>query len=142
VRADANTVLAFDYGLRHIGIAVGNRELQSSQPLCIIKAKDGVPNWTDLARLLDEWRPGLGVVGHPLNMDGTESEMSLRAAKFSRQLEGRFALDVVLVDERLSSREAKAQAREAGHRGDYSKQPIDDQAAALILASFWEREGS
>jgi putative Holliday junction resolvase len=79
------------------------------------------------------------VVGQPLNMDGSESELSRLAGKFGRRLEGRYGLSVDYMDERLSSFEAKQQLREAGHRGDYRKNPVDDLAAQLILQSWLNR---
>ena len=81
----------------------------------------------------------MAVVGQPLNMDGSDSEMSMLAAKFSRRLEGRYQLPVTMHDERLSSFEAKSELREAGHDGDFQKSPPDATAARLILES-WLRE--
>ena len=130
------TAIGFDYGLRQIGVAIGNRELGTCQPLTVIRARDGAPDWEAVGRCLEEWQPGIAIVGQPLNMDGTKSEMSHRAQRFARQLEGRYQLAVDMVDERLSSREAKEQAREKGHRGDYKRDPIDADAAAIILQSW------
>jgi putative Holliday junction resolvase len=129
-------VLALDFGLRHIGVAVGNTFSRTAQPLTIIKAKDGVPDWTALSSLAREWRPDRIVVGLPINMDGSPSELSERASKFARQVEGRIGVVVSLVDERLSSREAKRSALAEGHRGDFAAEPIDDQAAAIILSTW------
>jgi putative Holliday junction resolvase len=134
-RASA-TVLGFDYGLRNIGVAVGNRELGTCQPLTVVRARDGAPDWDAISRCIEEWQPGLAVVGEPLNMDGSTSDMSTRAQRFARQLEGRYQITTVLVDERLSSREAKQQAFEQGHRGDFGEKPIDADAAALILQTW------
>ena len=130
------TVIAIDYGLRNMGVAVGNTVSRTAQPLTIIGARDGVPDWGALTKLIEEWQPNRVIVGHPLNMDGTESDMGLRAQKFARQVEGRLNIKVTMVDERLSSREAKALAREAGHPGDFSNEPVDDQAAAIILTTW------
>ena len=130
------TVIAIDFGLRNLGIAVGNTVSNTARPLTVMRARDGKPDWEALTSLLAEWQPDRVLVGHPLNMDGTESEMGLRAKKFSRQVEGRLNITVTMVDERLSSREAKALAREAGHPGDFSSEPIDDQAAAIILTTW------
>jgi putative Holliday junction resolvase len=115
---------------------VGNGETGTSQPLITLRARDGIPDWIQIGQLLDEWQPGLLVVGQPLNMDGSESEMSRLAAKFGRRLEGRSGLPVELVDERLSSFEAKQQLHEAGHSGNYRKNPVDALAAQLILQSY------
>ena len=134
--AEHETVIAIDFGLRNLGIAVGNTVSNTARPLTVMRARDGKPDWETLTSLLAEWKPDRVLVGHPLNMDGTESEMGLRAKKFSRQVEGRLNITVTMVDERLSSREAKALAREAGHPGDFSNEPVDDQAAAIILTTW------
>lgn len=137
------TVVAFDYGLRQIGVAVGNCLLATTQPLAVLTAREGVPDWDQIAELFREWQPQLVVVGEPLNMDGSPSELSERAHRFSRRLHGRFGLPVEMVDERLSSFEAKENCREQGHRGDYKAQPIDSYAAELILQTWLnERSGS
>ncbi|MCB1700323.1 MAG: Holliday junction resolvase RuvX [Pseudomonadales bacterium] len=130
------TVVAFDFGLRQIGVAVGNCLLLSSQPLAIIRAKDGIPDWSAIEQLIQEWRPDLLIVGDPINMDGSDSPLSERARKFGRRLHGRLGLRVEMVDERLSSFEAKQLSRERGHRGDYKRQPIDSQAAELVLQTW------
>ena len=130
------TVLAIDYGLRNIGVAVGNTLSRTAQPLAIINARDGVPDWDVLAKVIEEWQPHRVVVGHPLNMDGTESDINQRVMKFARQVEGRYQRIVTLVDERLSSREAKAVALASGHDGDFAAKPIDDEAAAIILSTW------
>jgi putative Holliday junction resolvase len=130
------TVMAFDFGLRQIGVAMGNCLLGTTQPLPIVKAKDGQPEWAALEALIDEWRPDLVVVGDPLNMDGSASELSALAAKFARRLHGRLGLEVAMIDERLSSFEAKHNSREQGHRGNYKRQPVDSLAAELILKTW------
>lgn len=133
------TVMAFDFGLRQIGVAVGNCLLQTSQPLAILRAREGVPDWQAVTRLIDEWGPDLLVVGDPLNMDGSDSKLGERARKFARRLHGRLGLPIAMVDERLSSFEAKQNSREQGHRGDFRQQPVDSYAAELILQT-WLRE--
>lgn len=129
-------VMAFDWGLRNIGVAVGNRLLGTSEPLTTVKARDGIADWQAIAALLEEWQPECLVVGEPLNMDGSDAEITPRARKFSRQLQGRFGVSVELIDERLSSHEAKLQARDSGHRGDYRNNPIDAHAAHIILQTW------
>jgi putative Holliday junction resolvase len=124
--------MAFDYGLRRIGVAVGNGTVGTSQPLTVLSAKDGVPDWNRLGALVQEWEPELLLVGDPLNMDGSVSELALRARRFGRRLHGRLQLPVELVDERLSSVEARQQRREAGDRGG----PVDSYAAELILRTW------
>ncbi|MFT7287690.1 MAG: putative Holliday junction resolvase [Halieaceae bacterium] len=108
----------------------------TTQPLKILRAREGQPDWSEVEKLFREWEPDLLIVGDPLNMDGSVSELAQRARKFSRRLHGRFAVDVALVDERLSSFAVKQEQREAGHSGDYRKQPIDSLAAELILRDW------
>jgi putative Holliday junction resolvase len=130
------SIMAFDYGLRHIGVAVGNTSLGTAQALPVLLARDGVPDWGALGAVVSEWQPDLLVVGDPLNMDGSAGEIAERARRFARQLHGRLGLPVELVDERLSSVAAKEELRAQGHRGDYRKVPADSIAARLILQTW------
>ena len=125
--------MAFDWGLKRIGVAVGNTLLATCEPLCVLNARDGVPNWASIAELFKEWQPEQLVVGDPLNMDDSVAEITRRARRFSRQLEGRFNLPVSLIDERLTSREARIQLEEQGlpYHG-----AVDAHAAQLILQSW------
>ena len=134
------SAIAFDYGLRNIGVAIGQSLTQSASELPAMKARDGVPNWQEVQKLLKEWQPRKVVLGLPLNMDGSESEMSKRARKFGQRLHGRFGCDIAFVDERLSSHEAKGIARAEGHKGDYGDHPIDSLAATIILKSWWQQD--
>lgn len=141
MKKSQRTVMAFDFGLRQIGVAMGNSLLGTTQPLPILRAKDGLPEWRVLEDLVDTWRPDLLVVGDPIHMDGSDSELSEQASKFARRLHGRLGLEVAMVDERLSSFEAKYNSREQGHRGDFKRQPVDSLAAELILRT-WLAENS
>jgi putative Holliday junction resolvase len=136
VKKSRRTIMAFDFGLRQIGVATGNCLLGTTQPLPILRAKNGIPEWHVLDALVGDWKPDLIIVGEPLNMDGSESELSALAGKFARRLHGRLGLAVTLVDERLSSYEAKTISREQGHRGDFKRQPVDSIAAELILQTW------
>lgn len=129
--------LAFDYGTRQIGVAVGQTLTGSAEPLVNLRARDGIPDWEQIGKLIKEWKPDILIVGLPLNMDGSESEMSVRASKFARRLEGRFQLPAQCVDERLSTFEAKQQLRDQ-HRtpGSYRENPVDSLAAALLLETW------
>jgi len=129
-------LIAFDFGLRQIGVATGNTISSVASELTTLNAREGKPNWDEVEKLLREWKPDLCLVGLPLNMDGTESELSDRARKFARKIEGRFNLTTEMVDERLSSFEAKGLAKEEGHKGDYKAAPID-ALAARILVEQW-----
>lgn len=133
----ATTALAFDFGLQSIGVAYGQSLTGQAQELSPLKARDGIPNWGYIENLLREWKPDKVIVGLPLNMDDTESELSRLSRKFGRRLEGRFSASVEFMDERLSSFEAKQEAKERGHKGDYKKQPVDSIAARLILESWF-----
>lgn len=133
---DIKQLVAFDFGLRQIGVATGNTISSVASELTTLNAKNGVPDWNQVGKILSEWKPQLVLVGLPLNMDGTDSELSSRASKFARQIEGRFGAKFEMVDERLSSFEAKGLAREEGHRGDYKAAPID-ALAARILVDQW-----
>ena len=125
-------MLAFDYGLRRIGVAVGNPLGATTRALAPLPARDGVPDWEAVRRLLTEWAPSLALVGLPLNMDGTPSAMSERAARFARRLHGRFGIRCELVDERLSSFEARGRLRDGGQRAS-----VDSVAACVILEGWF-----
>ena len=135
----AQTVLAFDYGTRHIGVAVGQSITCTAQPLKSLKANDGIPNWDDIEKLIKEWQPDLLVVGLPLNMDGSPSAMTTRTEKFSRRLHGRWGLEVINMDERLSSFEAKGEIIEHSGSRDFKKQNVDSISAKLILESWFNQ---
>jgi len=129
-------ILAFDFGLRQIGVAVGSIPFATSEPLTVLPAREGQPNWTSVADLIEEWQPQVILVGDPLNMDGSTSELGRRAKKFAQRLHGRFGVDVTMVDERLTSFAVKSEQREAGHRGDFRRDPVDSLAAELILRDW------
>jgi putative Holliday junction resolvase len=124
--------MGFDFGMGKIGIAVGQAITGSATPLTILKARDGVPNWQQVEQLINEWQPALLVVGLPLNMDGSDSEMSRLAEKFSRKLHGRFNIPVDTMDERLTSFEAAQYAEK--------DQLVDAIAARLILESWFKSQ--
>ena len=119
-------VLAFDFGLRHIGLAVGQSVTRTANRLTTLRANAGIPVWPALDDVVVEWQPDLMIVGLPLNMDDSESAMSERARQFAERLRKRYDARVELVDERLSSFEAK------------QIDPDDDHAvAAQLIAETW-----
>jgi len=122
------TIFAFDFGVKRIGVAMGNTMIRQAQPVKVISAIDNATRFADIGALLDEWKPARLVVGLPMHPDGAEHEMTARARKFANQLNGRFNLPVELVDERYSS--AVISAR----RGEV----IDDRAAAIILQQYFD----
>lgn len=139
-RSAAVTLLAFDYGLRRIGIAVGQSLTATASPLPAIMARDGVPDWRAIEGLVNEWQPAAFVVGVPYNMDGSRQEMTDRAERFGRQLHGRFHLPVHAIDETLSSIAAEERLRDArreGRRGRIQKPDIDSAAACVLLESWF-----
>lgn len=134
--------LSFDFGVKRFGVAKGNKLLGTATELSPIKAKDGIPDWGIIDKLIAEWRPDGIVVGLPLNMDGSESEMSLRAKKFGKRMKGRFNLPVEMMDERLSSFEAKQYVKENSDRyTDFGEHSVDGAAACLILESWFSGSG-
>lgn len=130
------SVLAFDYGTKNIGVAKGLTLTNSASELPPLKAKDGIPDWTQIEKLLNEWKPDLVLVGLPLNMDGSESELSTRARKFGNRVHGRFGVKVEFVDERLSSFEAKGEVMARGGSRDYRNNPVDSIAARIVLEGW------
>jgi putative Holliday junction resolvase len=139
-RTGQRLILGFDFGTRRIGVAVVNELIGNARELPALPARDGIPDWQQVAALVKEWQPDLFVVGLPLNMDGSESVMSTRARKFGNRLYGRFGVLCEMADERGSTREAKAIAKEAGHRGNYRAESVDGIAAVLILESWLARQ--
>ena len=141
--AKHQTLLCFDFGLKQIGVAYGQTLTAAARGLTIIKASDGAPDWSQVTEVISEWKPSLLLVGLPLNMDGTASELSERTRRFARRLQGRYNIDVQMVDERLTSREAKSMLQEEqrsgarkGKMSDLTK--IDHLAAALLLQTWLE----
>jgi putative Holliday junction resolvase len=133
------TLLAFDYGTKNIGVATGQTITSSANSLPPLKAKDGVPDWLQVEKLIQEWNPDLVLVGLPLNMDNSESELCVRARKFANRIHGRFGAKVEMVDERLTSFEAKGEVMSRGGSRDYKHNPVDSIAARLILEAWLER---
>ncbi|OWW19963.1 Holliday junction resolvase RuvX [Noviherbaspirillum denitrificans] len=121
------TVLCFDFGLKRIGVAVGNTLIRQAQPLSIISAATNDAKFAELGALINEWKPALCVVGLPLHPDGAEHEMTVRCRRFANQLNGRFGVATALVDERYSS------AVIAQKRGE----AVDAQSAAIILQQYF-----
>jgi putative Holliday junction resolvase len=134
----ANAVLCFDFGTKTIGVAFGQSITQTATPLSDLKAKDGVPNWDQIKKIIDEWQPNLLVVGLPLNMDGSFSAISQRAKKFANRLHGRFGLPIAMADERLSSFEAKGEIIAQTGSRDFKKNNVDSLAAKIILESWFK----
>ena len=121
-------VFGFDFGVKRIGIAMGNTLTGQAQPLTVIKAIDNATRFQVISDLINEWKPARLIVGEPRHPDGAEHDMTLRARRFANQLHGRFSLPIDLVDERYSS------AVIPQKRGEI----IDAQAAAIILQQYFD----
>lgn len=134
------TVLGFDYGTKSIGIAIGQSLTGTARPLRSIKAVDGIPKWEEIEQLINEWQPQLLIIGLPLNMDGSEQEITQRAKKFANRLHGRFAIPIAHQDERLTTADAKARLFEFGGYKALSKEQIDAMSAVLIIESYFESQ--
>lgn len=129
-------ILAFDFGLARIGVAVGQSITNTANPLPTLFAKEGIPDWTIVEKLIKEWQPKRLLVGEPFNMDNSDQEITLRARKFANRLHGRFGLPVDMIDERLTSAAAREEIFESGGFKKLKKTQIDSIAAALILESW------
>ena len=140
----APSVLAFDFGLQRIGVAVGEPELGTAHPLAAIAAQSGTGRLSAIGELVSEWQPALLVVGRPLDEDGSPHEMTRRAERFARQLEGRFHLPVRLVDERYSTAEVESRMRAAYGRQRTAElargKALDSQAAQLLLEQYFDEQ--
>ncbi|HEY2678493.1 MAG TPA: Holliday junction resolvase RuvX [Steroidobacteraceae bacterium] len=136
-------LMAFDFGLRRIGVACGDTVSRSAAPLGAVAVDPGGPRWADVAALIRAWQPDMAVVGLPYNVDDSESSMTRAARDFATELTRRYALEVVLVDERYSSLEAEARlqaARASGRRRRRVAKADVDAAAACVILERWFSE--
>lgn len=135
------TALAFDFGERRIGVAVGDAEQGFAHPLTTIQAQTTDDRFAAIARLLEEWRPAQLVVGLPTHADGSPHAMTQLARRFAQRLKGRYGLPVWLVDERHTSLVAESLLEEAGLKGRRQKPVLDQVAAQAILQAWFEQQG-
>ena len=134
---EAKTLIAFDFGEKRIGTAIGQTVTRTATPLETIPVRGTRPDWSAIARLIDTWKPDALVVGLPLNMDGTDQWITARARRFANRLHARSGLPVHLADERLSTREAWTRLIESGSRRDGP----DPVAAQIILEGWFAEDG-
>ncbi|MBD1580899.1 Holliday junction resolvase RuvX [Pseudoalteromonas sp. S16_S37] len=137
-RPGERTVMGFDFGTKSIGIAVGQELTGTATSLGAVKAKDGIPNWSDIATHIEQWQPDLLVVGLPLNMDGTNQQVTFSAKKFANRLHNNYRLPVETQDERLTTADAKARLFEQGGYRNLGKGNVDSMSAVIILESYFE----
>jgi putative Holliday junction resolvase len=128
------TVLGFDFGMRHIGVAVGQSITKTARGLAVITAHQGIPDWKKIATLITQWHPDALIVGLPLDMEDKETQITKAAKQFGQQLFQHFQLPIHYIDEKLSSREARTLLMEK--REKLEKNKIDKMAAQLILESW------
>ncbi len=130
--------MSFDFGLKRIGVAVGQTVTKTAHPEGMIPAENGEPRWDLLESMIKKWRPKALVVGVPLNMDGTEQKMTLNARAFIDKLKDKCGLPVFGVDERLTTVEARARIFESGGYKALKKTSIDAVAAKILLEAWLE----
>jgi putative Holliday junction resolvase len=138
--SELRTFLGFDFGMKNIGVAVGQELTKTANPLTVIKAREGIPNWDQIKTLLDQWSPQLLVVGLPLNMDGSEQEMTAAARRFGNRLNGRFHIPVDWQDERLTTFEALDQLGIRSKMQSNKREEVDRISAQLILQSWLNQQ--
>ena len=127
-------IVAFDYGEKKIGVAVGQTETNTSSPLQIIFNNNDQVNWNEISVLLDEWKPELIIIGKPLNMDGTDSEIMKKVDKFFQKLKSTYEAECQYVDERLTTFEAREILKEN------VKDFVDANAAKILIDNWFNKE--
>lgn len=128
--------LAFDFGMRRIGVAVGQRLTATATPLAPLYAKEGEPKWEEIANLIKRWEPAALVVGVPVHLDGTEQKITLAAQQFIAKLHKRFGLPVYAAEERLTTKAARERIFDAGGYRALQQESVDSLAAKLILEEW------
>jgi len=138
------TIIAFDFGLKRTGVAVGNTLTGSASPTCTLQSRNEQPDWQGISRLFDEWKPERLVVGMPTELDGSESPLTKRINRFCNQLNGRYNLPVDQENEQFTSIEAAArlkQLRQSGRKKKVMKEEVDKIAASIILENWMQKNG-
>ncbi len=134
----SGTLLAFDFGTKRIGVAVGNTVTATARPLTTIADEKNDTRFAIIQNLLSEWQPAALVVGLPCNDDGTPHELTALCRRFANRLKGRFNLPTLLVDERYTSAAASEQLSAEGVHGRKQKTLIDQYAAQQILQAYFD----
>lgn len=138
-----STVIAFDFGLKRTGVAVGNTLTGSASPETTLNSVEDKPDWDGISRLVNEWNPSLFVVGMPTELDGTDSPLKARIERFCNQLNGRYNLPVDQENEQFTSIEASRrlkELRQSGRKKKVQKEEVDKLAAAIILENWMARK--
>ncbi len=133
-------IIGFDFGTKRIGAAAVDLDALDIaavfHELDPLPAKEGIPDWDQLASFIEEWKPLKVVVGLPKKMNGEDMEITRRARKFGNRIKGKFGYEVDFVDETLSTKAAKEEADQRGHKGSFALSPVDSIAARLILETW------
>lgn len=130
-------LIAFDFGMKRIGVAIGQTVTETARPLDTIQAKEGVPNWLAIEKLIKKWLPDALVVGIPLNMDGTDQPISQNARQFAEALRKRYQISVHEMDERLTTKNARERLFAQGGYKALQDGQVDRVAAQLILQNWF-----
>lgn len=136
----STTIIAFDFGMKRIGVAIGQTITGTANPLETIEAEGGIPNWSKIDAIITKWRPDTLVVGIPYNMDGTEQPITNAARRFMAQLKERMNLPVFGMDERLTTIAARQQLFELGGYKALKEISVDSFAAKIILESWMQEK--
>lgn len=131
-------LMAFDFGTQKMGVAIGQPLIESASPLALFPMKDGIPQWDALLKIVQEYQPELFLVGLPLNMDDTESDLSARARKFARRLRHQTNIKTWMIDERLTTRVARDELKNYHAEGRGKKLSADSLAACLFIQSWYQ----
>lgn len=134
---NTTVILGFDFGMKYIGVATGQSITKTASPLTSIRATDGIPNWEEIALLIKTWKPTVLIVGIPLNMDDTPQLLTACATKFANRLKDKFKLPIHLVDERLSTWEAKQRLSVSTHNLSTKELLQINANSAAILIEQW-----
>lgn len=130
-------LIGIDFGMKRIGLAIGQTITQTARPLATINARQGEPDWQNLEKIVKQWNPDALVIGIPLNMDGTDQPITHQARAFAAALHNKFALNIYEIDERLSTKAAREKIfQEGGYKALQSRQ-VDEVAAQLLLEDWF-----
>lgn len=135
-------IIAFDFGLKRTGVAVGNTQTGSATPECTFHSKQDQPDWDGITQLFKEWQPTKVVVGMPTELDGSESPLTKAVQRFCNQIEGRYNIEVEQENEQFTSIEAGQrlkQLRQSGRKKKVTKDEVDKIAAAIILENWMQK---
>ena len=134
-------VIGFDFGLKRIGVAIGQTITQTATPVDIVNSKDGKPDWQHISQIFEQWQPSAILVGLPMRLNGEQQALTQPARKFGQRLSGRYNRPIYYIEEQLSSVEARTRVKNSSHNTPHNTSPqIDDHAAQIILQNWLQTE--